>query len=211
MAFPKFIESLAYRLTEPLPGYQAHKHVAPLPHRLLEPWAEDHSQASVMILLIESDGVVYFPLIQRQAHPSDPHAGQIGLPGGKMDISDPNPAFTALRETYEEIGVPSELVKIVGSLSPFYIPVSKFVVNPFIGWCTKVPNFILQESEVKSLYKCSLQHLKNPQLFSHRNLQTSYAKSIKVAGFELEDAWVWGATAMILSEFREVLTQLEIG
>ncbi|MBK7810740.1 MAG: CoA pyrophosphatase [Saprospiraceae bacterium] len=209
MAFPKFIESLAYRLTEPLPGYQAHKEVAPLPHRLLEPWADDHSQASVLILLIESDGDVYFPLIQRQTHPSDPHTGQIGLPGGKMEISDPNPAFTALRETYEEIGVQSEMVKIVGSLSPLYIPVSKFVVNPFIGWCTKIPNFKLQESEVKSLYKCPLQHLQNPQLFSQRDLQTSYAKSIKVAGFALDDAWVWGATAMILSEFREVLSHLE--
>ncbi|MBK9270641.1 MAG: CoA pyrophosphatase [Saprospiraceae bacterium] len=202
------IEDLGYRLTEPLPGYEAHQEVAPLPHLLREPMPSEHNQASVMILLMGSGNRGFFPLIKRQSHPSDPHTDQIGLPGGKKEISDPNPAFTALRETQEEIGIPSDKIYLVGALSPIYIPVSKYLVSPFIGWCEEELEFKLQESEVKDIFRCPVTHMVQSELFSHRTLKTSYSPALKVAGFELEGTWVWGATAMILSEFRQVMTQV---
>lgn len=204
----QFIENLALRLTEPLPGSLAHADAAPLPARLREKPAEDHAEASVMILIMDGEEGPFFPLITRQAHPRDPHKGQVSLPGGKKDPADPNLAFTALRETQEEIGLPSRHIRIVGPLSPLYIPVSKFMVNPFIGWYDGPHDFRIEEAEVQSLLKCSLAELRNPGLYTHREMQTSYSKSIRVSGFELEGAWVWGATAMILKEFSWILQEL---
>lgn len=205
---PDFIELLAHKLLGPLPGLQAHLSVAPLPERLKEKPPEDLSEASVMIVLMESDSGYWFPLITRPNHPSDPHKGQISLPGGKKDPNDQNLAFTALRETQEEIGLPADQLKILGSLTPLFIPVSGFRVNPFIASFSGVPEFNIQPDEVASIHKCHIDHLLTPNLFQYRNLQTSYSKSIQVAGFELENSWVWGATAMILAEFIELIRPL---
>lgn len=206
-----FIEKLALRLTEPLPGMSAHADAAPLPGRLKENPAYDHAEASVMILIMDSEQGPFFPLITRQSHPKDPHKGQVSLPGGKKDPADPNLAFTALRETQEEIGLPAQNIQIVGSLSPLYIPVSKFLVNPFVGWYDGPHDFRIEHAEVQSLLKCPLQDLRNPNLYSHREMQTSYAQSIRVKGFELDGAWVWGATAMILKEFAWILQEIQAG
>lgn len=203
---PGFISDLADRLSRSLPGRNAHARMSPLPHRLDELPAEDHTRASVMVLLMGDEQEMYFPLIKRNpvsAH--DPHKGQVSLPGGRREESDYNMLFTALRETQEEIGVPASDIKIVGALSELYIPVSNNLVYPYIGWYEGDLDFVLQEFEVFDILRCPVRHLIKEDLYTRRKLKTSYASSIEVPGFELEDAWVWGATAMILEELRELI------
>lgn len=189
-----------------LPGKLAHEILMPFPERLNELPSDDHTKAAVLIALRYNEGKLEFPLILRNPGASkDPHRGQIGLPGGRFDKNDPNLVFTALRETHEEIGIPAEHIKIVGALSPLYIPVSKNLVYPFIGYTETHLEYTLQRSEIMELFHCSVDTLKDRNIITKRIINTSYAKDIAVPGFEIADRWIWGATAMILSEFKEIL------
>ncbi|MEO6190731.1 MAG: CoA pyrophosphatase, partial [Saprospiraceae bacterium] len=154
----KFVESLALRILEKIPGMEAHSKMAPFPERLKELPSLDHQVAAVMIVLMEVDNQICFPLIQRNPSSTyDPHKGQFALPGGRQETSDPNLAFTALREVEEEIGIASESIQIIGSLSPLYIPVSKNLVYPFIGWLRENQEFKKQDSEIHEIFNCSVQ------------------------------------------------------
>lgn len=204
-----FLESLASRLLIKLPGKEAHATMMPFPSRLNEPIAADHTKAAVMILFINHENEIQFPLILRNSQSAqDPHRGQIGLPGGRFDDKDHNLAFTALRETQEEIGIPSSEIKIIGSLSPLYIPVSKNLVHPFIGMYTGELKYELQQSEIQELFHCKLNSILNPDNLTHRTINTSYAKDLSVPGFQIDERWIWGATAMILSELKQILNTI---
>lgn len=205
-----FVKQLAHCLLDPLPGKSAHARMMPFPERLNEAVAEDHTKASVMILLREINNKIQFPLILRNAGSvNDPHRGQIGLPGGRFETSDHNLAFTALRETREEIGIPSELIQIIGSLTPLYIPVSKNLVHPFIGFLTQESEYQLQESEIQDIFHCSLESITNPDNIQYRKINTSYAKDLNVQGFQIENRWIWGATAMMLAELKELIYKIK--
>ncbi|MEP7196773.1 MAG: CoA pyrophosphatase [Saprospiraceae bacterium] len=207
----QFLESLALRLLNKLPGSEAHLQMAPFPERLREIPAHDHSEAAVMIVLMKESDQFFFPLIQRNPSSElDPHKGQIALPGGRFEEGDHNLVFTALRETYEEIGIDNSQIKIIGSLSPLYIPVSKNLVQPYIGWCEKKPILIKQDKEIHEIFSCTLEAVLNLDNLTHKVISTSYANQLKVPGFLFGDRWVWGATAMILAEFAEILRELKV-
>ncbi|MFN8279995.1 MAG: CoA pyrophosphatase [Saprospiraceae bacterium] len=198
---------LGLRLLDPLPGFQAHARLAPFPSRLKELPAPDHKVASVLLLLMQKNGETVFPLIQRNlGSEKDPHKGQIALPGGRRELTDPNLAFTALRETQEEIGIPAQEITIIGSLSPLYIPVSNNMVHPYVGWTSAESIFKTQPEEIHEVFLCGIDQLLAPDIFQERIINTSYAKDLSVPGLLLGDRWVWGATGMILSELRELLT-----
>lgn len=199
------IDEIASRLLLKLPGKNAHSKMMPLPDRLNELPSSDHKQAAVLILLQANNENLEFPLIVRNSQSAkDPHRGQIGLPGGRMEQSDFNLAFTALRETQEEIGVPSEHIKILGSLSPLYVPVSKNLVHPFVAFLDLNCEYNLQDKEIQEVFHCGLNQLLDEKNISKRIINTSYANEISVPGFQIEDRWIWGATAMILAEFKEI-------
>ncbi len=204
-----FIDQLAIQLTNTLPGRNAHIRMAPFPGRFDELPTQDTKNAAVMILIMGESANLYFPLIKRNPISTrDPHKGQVSLPGGRQELSDYNLLFTALRETQEEIGIPADQIKIVGALSPLFIPVSNNLVHPFIGWFEGHGTFVPQISEVYDIIPCSLAQLSIGNLRAHQVINTSYATDLKVPGFNLNDHWIWGATAMILEEFNEVLEQV---
>ncbi len=136
------------------------------------------------------------------------HSNQIGFPGGKREKEDLDIMHTALRETHEEVGVPPQQVSIIKSLSEIYIPPSNFEVQPFIGLYEDPKPFVLQESEVESLVEVSLLDFMDDKKIFTQKLSTSYAKNIDVPAFKLNGYTVWGATAMMLSEIRELLKQV---
>ncbi len=136
------------------------------------------------------------------------HSNQIGFPGGKVEESDADLKVTALRETHEEVGVPPAQVNIIKSLSEIYIPPSNFEVQPFIGLCTDQLSFVPQETEVAEIVEVTLtDFMDDSKIFSQR-LSTSYAEKVEVPAFKLNGHTVWGATAMMLSEIKELLNQV---
>lgn len=145
-------------------------------------------------------------LILRKTY-SGVHSNQIGFPGGKREASDADLRETALRETHEEVGVSPEKVTIIRSLSQVYIPPSNFEVQPYIGLSHSQPSFVRQESEVERIVEVALGDFLDDSNLFHQNLSTSYAKNVEVPAFRLEGHTVWGATAMMLSEIKELLKQ----
>ena len=136
------------------------------------------------------------------------HSNQIGFPGGKRERGDTDIAHTALRETYEEVGIPSHEIRIIKALSTVYIPPSNFEVQPYIGLLKKPGAFVLQESEIEASVEVPLISFMDDSNIYVQNLSTSYADNIEVPAFKLNGHTVWGATAMMLSEIKELLKQV---
>ncbi len=142
------------------------------------------------------------------------HAGQISLPGGRIDEGETAEA-AALREAAEEIGVDPSSVRILGSLTPLYVLVSRFVITPFVGVTSTRPNFRPAEREVAALIEAPLHQLRNPDNL-HWGHRTREGYLVDFPYFSLPDPsappghathQVWGATAMILGEFISLIDE----
>jgi 8-oxo-dGTP pyrophosphatase MutT (NUDIX family) len=136
------------------------------------------------------------------------HSNQIGFPGGKYEKGDRDLSFTALRETEEEVGVPRDQVQILKALSKVYIPPSNFEVQPFVGLYQATGPFVLEAAEVAALVEVTLDDFMDDTKIFAQRLSTSYAREIEVPAFNLNGHTVWGATAMMLSEIKELLKQI---
>ena len=112
---------------------------------------------------------------------------------------------TALRETYEEVGVPQQRVNFVKTLTNIYIPPSNFWVQSFIGYSTQEITFIPQEEEVETIIEVPLQELLDKTSVTTKRITTSYMVDKEVPVFILQDYVVWGATAMMLNEIKALL------
>ncbi len=165
-------------------------------------------KAGVLALFYPSENNnTHLALILRKTY-KGVHSAQIGFPGGKFEEEDADLKETALRETEEEIGVISKNVSVIKQLTEVYIPPSNFFVQPYMGITTTTPKFILQEDEVEDLVEVRLQHFMDDTIKTIQTLSTSYAKNIEVPAFMLNNHLVWGATAMMLNEIREMLKEL---
>lgn len=144
-------------------------------------------------------------LIERPSY-DGVHGGQISFPGGKMDATDPHLEYTARRECFEEINLPLEAGKLIGSLTDVYIPVSNFLVSPYVFSLDETPSLTPDEREVESIIEFDVL-----QLLDHSQIKTKDMKLGKgfiqknVPYFDINGHVVWGATAMMLSEFREII------
>lgn len=169
----------------------------------------DHSdakQSGVLILLYpgQLQETYRFALIRRPEY-EGVHSGQVSLPGGRYEPSDRDLSDTALRETEEEIGVIASSVELLGALSELYIPPSNFMVHPFVGWTDRRPVFIPDHQEVEEVIEADLTDLMDDRKIKKRKIPLRNGLVILAPCFELGGSVVWGATAMILSEFREVV------
>ena len=195
-----------------LPGESAQFKMAPM-ERLAElkriaVEKKSARKAGVLALFYPSeDNQTMLALILRKTY-KGVHSAQIGFPGGKYENEDDTLKETALRETEEEIGVIRNTVSVLKQLTEVYIPPSNFFVQPFVGITKNTPEFILQEDEVEALVEVPLIHFMDDSIKTYQNLSTSYAKNIEVPAFMLNNHLVWGATAMMLSEVREMLKEL---
>ena len=136
------------------------------------------------------------------------HSNQVGFPGGRLEIFDKNLKHTALRETEEEVGIPKTKVQVIKKLTKLYIPPSNFWVYPYIGMLEKTPNLIAQETEVEKILEVNIEELLDDRSLIQQNLRTSYSENIEVPAFLLSGQVVWGATAMMLSELKELLKEV---
>lgn len=162
--------------------------------------------AAVMMLFYPKERSTHIVLILRPDY-EGVHSGQIALPGGKVEQYDLNYTETALRETQEEIGVETNTITIIKSLTKVYIPPSNFWVHPFLGFTESRPNFIAQKEEVAKIIEVPLSELLEEGNVVPQKITTSYAKNIEVPSFKLNGYVVWGATAMMLSELKISIKQ----
>ncbi len=205
-----FIHDLEHKLKDDLPGVEAQNRMAPLSNiTKRHPIPENHTIGCVMALLYPKDRKSYIALIERTNHkPDDKHAGQISFPGGKLEDSDFSYEDCALRETYEEIGVPPESVGVLGALTPLYVPISGFVIHPFIGFTAEYPRFNLQSSEVQSLIELPVENMLKSKFKGRIDMVVRGTLLKEVPYYDAGGKKVWGATAMIMSELEHIINEL---
>jgi len=207
-----FIQTLADRLQQPLPGQDAQFKMAHAARRTAVSMPPDARQAGVLALFYPKDKEWHLVFIERDSsNPNDRHGGQISFPGGKYEVGDETPANTALREAQEEIGVDPAKIEILGALTNLYIPVSNFQANPFVGFTSETPNFVPQEREVRSILEVPFSLLQQPDIIQYIDLQLAQNMTLReVPHFNLFGKVVWGATAMMLSELLEVIQEEQL-
>ncbi len=208
MNFQAFKNKLQIGLNTPLPGLSA--------QHLMAPAGRDTSiiqglnspnvkTAAVLALFFEQQNTAQLVLTLRKKYPGV-HSNQVSFPGGKKDKSDIDYLQTALREAEEEIGITPSKVDVYGQLSPLYIPPSNFLVHPFVGVYNSNPGFTKQESEVEEIFSVSVNELLDDSFITNVTLNLR-GINVKVPTFVFKGHNVWGATAMMLSELRQVLLQ----
>ncbi len=208
--FVVMINQLKQQLNKPLPGRSAQYKMAHAVRLNYPPPPANARIACTLTLLYPKAESWHLLLIQRMStnNPNDRHSGQISFPGGGIEQVDQTLAATALRETNEEVGVKSEDIELLGKLTELYIPVSNFLVHPFVGKIDYAPQFIPQPSEVKSIIETPLELLRQPQTIKKKDLKVSDTITLKgVPYYDVQGHVVWGATAMMLSEFLDILAQ----
>ncbi|GAB7086016.1 CoA pyrophosphatase [Marinifilum fragile] len=200
----QFTQQLNNELNNSLPGFDAQKIMSPSirEHALKKSDPSIARDSSVLLLFYPKDGQLYLPFIKRTSGNTS-HSGQISLPGGKYEESDSNRTVTAIRETNEELGVECKKIKILGFLTELYIPVSNFMVLPVLGYCKERPDFKLNTFEVEEVIEMPVQELLSKENISKFSF-TKNELTIHAPYFDAKGHKVWGATAMILSELREV-------
>jgi len=212
MNFDKFLVSLSKIKNIPLPAETSQfKMSPPFRQELISSYKEamkDANRAGVLAMFYpNSFHQTHLALILRKTY-KGVHSAQIGFPGGRYEDEDKTLKMTAIRETWEEIGVPEHQIKVIKQMTEVYIPPSNFYVQPFIGITAQTPNFVKQEDEVEDIIEVPLSHFLDERIVVTKSVATSYTVKIDVPAYELNGHVVWGATAMVLSEIKDVLKEV---
>jgi 8-oxo-dGTP pyrophosphatase MutT (NUDIX family) len=152
------------------------------------------------------DGAINFPLIKRPDY-SGAHSGQISFPGGKAEPGE-TIIQTALRETWEEIGVKPEDVNVIGVLSEFFVMPSNFMVTPVVGYMTRRPEFVPDKIEVARILEGDIRRLMPEESITISEIVVAKTYKLNAPHFLIDNEVVWGATAMMLNEFRYLLKEI---
>ena len=163
----------------------------------------DSSPAAVLILVSDREGEPHVVFTERTTH-VEHHKGQICFPGGACDDADDCLETTALRETWEEIGVKPEDVRIVGQLDDM-VTISNFRVTPYVGMLTTQPEYLrISDHEVSQVVEVPLAFL-----MDERNMELEVrqhqGRQVLVPAFSYNGHRIWGATARMLHQFIELL------
>jgi 8-oxo-dGTP pyrophosphatase MutT (NUDIX family) len=210
LSLPTLKAALISCLDKKLPGKEAQLLMAPAYRRksIMEQSIPDNAVlSSVLILLYDREDEIYLVFIKRAEY-EGVHSAQISFPGGKVEPEDINFSFTAIRESKEEIGIIPSNIEVIGALSPLFIPPSNFIVYPFIGVIESSPLFVPDPVEVQGIIEIPLNHFFRPENKTEHEIIRIDGKLYPVPGFTFKDHFIWGATAMILSEFLAVLMHI---
>lgn len=168
-----------------------------------EAWRKlNPKQGAVMLLFVPREDGLRVLLTERRAHLQD-HAGEVSLPGGRIEPDDASIEAAALREAHEEVGIPAEAIDIWGRLDGLYVPPSNFLVMPFTGLVTDPDAIRLQSDEVKSIFEMPVESLFDATLIGR--MQDERGRNLDYYGWQQHR--IWGATARMLNNLCEALGQ----
>jgi 8-oxo-dGTP pyrophosphatase MutT (NUDIX family) len=207
MNFKDFTKKIDALKIEKLGGLNAQFKMAPklrLKYNQDKIAASKPREAGVLVLFYPNIKNEMCFLLTKRASYNGTHSAQISFPGGKTEKADTSLQETALRETFEEVGVQPLSVKIIRELTTVYIPPSNFLATPFIGFVDEKPTFILNH-EVEKEIEVLVSDLLDDANMSTVVLDTSYMKKTDVPCFKINNHIIWGATGMMLSEIKELL------
>ncbi len=200
-----FFPMLKEKLNTPLPGLNAQLNMVPDPRPGNKVYTEvqDSCKRAGVLLLLYLKGTRVFIVLTRRTELVDRHQAQISFPGGRQEEGE-SLEQTALRETCEELGIQSSTIQILGKLTPLYIPPTNYCIYPVVARMTEPPQFKPSPYEVAEVLEISLDYLCNPKTV-RREMWTLHGMNVEVPFYFFEGHKIWGATAMVLAEFVEIL------
>jgi len=211
MNFQVFLNNIDAIKNTQLPGIEAQFKLAPkmrLAYNAKRIQANKPKTAAVLALFYPNQKNNVSILLTKRAIYNGTHSGQISFPGGKVEISDLNLKETALRETFEEVGVLKKEIQVIREITEVYIPPSNFSVTPFIGILNYKPVLKLN-SEVAKIIEVPFSDLLDDNNIASISITNSYMKETSVPCFNFDGSIIWGATAMMLSEIKELLKNMK--
>lgn len=176
------------------PRYAFGRHRGPAPRFA-------HSAAVLITLLPARHGEWDIPLTLRPSQMSD-HGGQVSLPGGRAEGGE-SVWRTACREFGEELGCTTETMQPIGELTPLYVYASRHRVTPMVAVCSLRPSMKPNPDEVAELILLPVRQLISDTIKTVGTMRRGNVE-FEAPGLQIADHFVWGATAMILGEFRSI-------
>ncbi len=210
LVFNELIERLRHRLQQPLPGASAHEPLRAEPMGAIRPKFEHKSPpkpGAVLILLYPEGGLIKFPLTKRPDYVGT-HGGQISFPGGKAEENETSEQ-TAIREGEEEIGIRPANLEVIGKLSEFFVIPSNFLVTPVVAYQKSKTTFSPDPVEVVKVLEGSLDELIKDDAVRIKEILVARMYPMMAPHFLIDNEIVWGATAMMLNEFRTILREIQ--
>jgi 8-oxo-dGTP pyrophosphatase MutT (NUDIX family) len=211
MNFEDFQTKLSLQLQKPLPGIESQLKLAPYA-RVTRKMAQNIDAmprlSAVLALLFPKNNEPHVLLTLRNSY-NGVHSKQVSFPGGKQEEFDDSFEQTALRETQEEVGISPESIQVIGQLTEVYIPPSRFLVHPFVGVTSSSPVFKPDAHEVSEIIECSISQLLDDSIIKEKDIfVTTTQLKMKTKYFDVNGHVVWGATAIMLSELKDIIKQI---
>lgn len=199
---------LIAKFEQELPGEQSHLAFMPFRGSSMEQVRKGIAfrDAAVAIILFHNEAGKLCTIVTRRQEYDGSHSGQISFPGGKKEIDDDNLLDTAIRECYEEIGVHARNFEVLKELTPLFVPVSQFLITPYVFYTeNKTFEYMRSEREVAAIHEVDLLALYASEVVQlDIPMNTNYILK-NVPHFQQGDILIWGATALILNELKDIL------